>query len=223
MLVDTCLIYVFRCIAMKTEEFNRILQTNSISVFSLEDASRIIGKPKHYTTVFLRRDRIVKRAANGVYYTPDASSYEIASSIVKPSYVSLISALRFYNITEQIPNTMYVLSPKRHNSISIDGTRIEFVKVKPSLMYSYKKIDGAMIAEPEKAIVDMLYLGRFEEYAEEAMESKVISREKLVGFAELAGRKSLVKRIEKLLEKIEESEERFNDHKRCLGRVQDIQ
>ena len=223
MLVGTCLIYVFRCIAMKTEEFNRILQTNSISVFSLEDASRIIGKPKHYTTVFLRRDRIVKRAANGVYYTPDASSYEIASSIVKPSYVSLISALRFYNITEQIPNTMYVLSPKRHNSISIDGTRIEFVKVKPSLMYSYKKIDGAMIAEPEKAIVDMLYLGRFEEYAEEAMESKVISREKLVGFAELAGRKSLVKRIEKLLEKIEESEERFNDHKRCLGRVQDIQ
>ena len=204
MLVGTCLIYVFRCIAMKTEEFNRILQTNSISVFSLEDASRIIGKPKHYTTVFLRRDRIVKRAANGVYYTPDASSYEIASSIVKPSYVSLISALRFYNITEQIPNTMYVLSPKRHNSISIDGTRIEFVKVKPSLMYSYKKIDGAMIAEPEKAIVDMLYLGRFEEYAEEAMESKVISREKLVGFAELAGRKSLVKRIEKLLEKIEE-------------------
>ena len=209
MLVDTCLIYVFRCIAMKTEEFNRILQTNSISVFSLEDASRIIGKPKHYTTVFLRRDRIVKRAANGVYYTPDASSYEIASSIVKPSYVSLISALRFYNITEQIPNTMYVLSPKRHNSISIDGTRIEFVKVKPSLMYSYKKIDGAMIAEPEKAIVDMLYLGRFEEYAEEAMESKVISREKLVGFAELAGRKSLVKRIGKLLEKIEESEERI--------------
>ena len=204
MLAGTCLIYVFRGIAMKTEEFNRILQTNGISVFSLEDASRIIGKPKHYTTVFLRRDRIVKRAANGVYYTPDASNYEIASSIVEPSYVSLISALRFHNMTEQIPNTIYVLSSKRHSGISIDGTRMEFVKVKPSLMFGYKKIDGTMVAEPEKAIVDMLYLGRFEEYAEEAMESKVISREKLVGFAELAGRKSLVKRIEKLLEKIEE-------------------
>ena len=204
MLAGTCPIYVFRCIAMKTEEFNRILQTNGISVFSLEDASRIIGKPKHYTTVFLRRDRIVKRAANGVHYTPDASNYEIASSIVEPSYVSLISTLRFYNITEQIPNTIYVLSPKRHSSISIDGTRIEFVKVKPSLMFGYKKIDGAMVAEPEKAIVDMLYLGRFEEYAEEAMESRAISREKLIGFAELAGRKDLAKRIEGLLEKIEE-------------------
>ena len=56
MLAGACPIYVFGCIAMKTEEFNRILQTNGISVFSLEDASRIIGKPKHYTTVFLRRD-----------------------------------------------------------------------------------------------------------------------------------------------------------------------
>ncbi|MCW6161549.1 MAG: hypothetical protein LVQ97_05175 [Candidatus Micrarchaeales archaeon] len=189
---------------MKTEEFNRMLQRNGISVFSLEDASRIIGKPKHYTTVFLRRDRIVKRASNGVYYTPDATSYEIASSIVEPSYVSLISALRFYNMTEQIPNTVYVLSSKRHGSIGIDGTRVEFVKVRPSLMYGYKKVDGAMVAEPEKAIVDMLYLGRFEEYAEEAMENKSISKEKLMGFAELTGKRSLVQHIERLLKKIKE-------------------
>ena len=64
---------------MKTEEFNRMLQSNGIGVFTLEDASRLIGKPKHYTTVFLRRDRIIKRAANGVYYTPEANNYEIAS------------------------------------------------------------------------------------------------------------------------------------------------
>ena len=189
---------------MKTEEFNRMLQRNGIGVFSLEDASRIIGKPKHYTTVFLRRDKIVKRASNGVYYTPDATGYEIASSIVEPSYVSLISALRFHNMTEQIPNTIYVLSSKRHGSMSIDGIAVEFIKVKPSLMYGYGKIEGAMVAEPEKAIVDMLYLGRFEEYAEEAMENRAISREKLVGFAELAGKRGLVQRIEKLLEKIKE-------------------
>jgi predicted transcriptional regulator of viral defense system len=184
---------------MRTEEFNRILQSNGISVFSLEDASRVMGKPKHYTTVFLRRDRIVKRAANCVYYTPDASNYEIASSIVEPSYVSLISALRFYNMTEQIPNTVYVLSSKRHGGISIDETKVEFIKVKPSLMYGYKKVDGAMVAEPEKAIVDMLYLGRFKEYAEEAMESGAISMEKLMGFAELAGDKSLAKRVGRLI------------------------
>ena len=187
---------------MKTEEFNRMLQSNGIGVFTLEDASRLIGKPKHYATVFLRRDRIIKRAANGVYYTPEANNYEIASSIVEPSYVSLISALRFYNITEQIPNTIYVLSSKRHGSINIGGVRVEFVKVKQSLMYGYKKVDGAMMAEPEKAIIDMLYLGRFEEYAEEAIEGAKISSEKLLRFAELAGDKSLAKRVGRLANKI---------------------
>ena len=187
---------------MKTEEFNRMLQSSGISVFSLGDASRIIGKPKHYTTVFLRRDRIVKRAANGVYYTPDASNYEIASSIVEPSYVSLISALRFYNITEQIPNIIYVLSSRRRSSIYIGEVKVEFIKVRPSLMYGYKKVDGAMVAEPEKAIVDMLYLGKFEEYAEDAIEGNAISREKLIRFAEMSGKDGLAKRAEKLLARI---------------------
>ncbi|MGC8568208.1 MAG: type IV toxin-antitoxin system AbiEi family antitoxin domain-containing protein [Candidatus Micrarchaeia archaeon] len=191
---------------MKTEEFNRILQSNGISVFSIKDAARLIGKPKHYTTVFLKRDRIIKRAANGVYYTPEASNYEIASSIVEPSYISLISALRFYNITEQIFNIIYVLSPVRRNAVYIDEVKIEFIKVKPSLMYGYAKADGAMVAEPEKAIIDMLYLGRFEEYAEEVIESRKISKEKLCMFAELSGNKSLAKRVAMLADEVKEGQ-----------------
>ena len=189
---------------MKTEEFNRMLQVNGIRVFTLEEAARIINKPKHYTTVFLRRDRIIKRAANGVYYTPEASNYEIASSVVEPSYVSLISALRFYNITEQIPNTIYVLSTARHKDVYIDGVRVVFKRVRPSLMYGFSKVDGAMVADPEKAIVDMLYLGMFEEYAEEAIESGKVSWKKLLMFAELSGSKSLVKRVGRLPHAVKE-------------------
>ena len=185
---------------MKTEELNRILQANGIGVFSLEDAARIIGKPKHYTTVFLKRDRIVKRAANGVYYTPDASNYEIASAITEPSYVSLISALRFHNITEQIPNTIYVLSTARHKDVYLGEVKVVFIKVKPRLMYGYAKADGAMVADPEKAVLDMLYLGKFVEYAEEAVESGKLSKEKLRAFAELSGNRSLEKRVDCLLQ-----------------------
>ena len=189
---------------MKTEEFNRMLQSNGIGVFKLEEAARIINKPKHYTTVFLRRDRIIKRAANGVYYTPEASNYEIASGIVEPSYVSLISALRFYNITEQIPNTIYVLATERHRDVYIGEVKVVFKRIKPSMMYGYSKADGAMVAEPEKAVLDMLCLGMFEEYAEEAMESGRISWEKLNALAELSGNKSLIKRIGRLPRPIKE-------------------
>ncbi|EQD60679.1 hypothetical protein B2A_03567 [mine drainage metagenome] len=182
-------------IVMKTEDFNRFLQQNNIHVFSINDAARIIGKPKHYATIFISRDRIIKRAENGVYYTPDASSYEVASEIVYPSYVSLISALRLHNLTEQIPNMVYIVSTKMHKDIELDSIRIKFFKVKGSLMYGYLKMDGAFVAEPEKAVVDMLYLNRFNEYAMEAIESGKLDMKKLLNYAELSGKKRLIREV----------------------------
>lgn len=184
---------------MKTEEFNRLLQRNGIAVFTLGDAARLIGKPKHYATIFLERDKIIKRAANGVYYTPDASNYEIASHIVYPSYVSLISALRFYNLTEQIPNTIYIVSSKYHKSTYIGGVMVAFSKVKPSLMYGYSKVDGAFVAEAEKAVIDMFYLGKFIEYAEEAIENAKLDNRKLEYYAKLTNNKSLAKKVGELV------------------------
>ncbi|MEM0143242.1 MAG: hypothetical protein QXL94_04750, partial [Candidatus Parvarchaeum sp.] len=170
---------------MKTEEFNRLLQRNRITVFTLGDAARLINKPKHYTTIFLKRDKIIKRAANGVYYTPDADNYEIASNMVYPAYVSLISALRFYNLTDQIPNTVYIVSSRYHKSAYIGEVKVAFSKVKPSLMYGYSKIDGAFVADAEKAVIDMFYLGKFVEYAEEAIESAKLDSRKLEYYAKL--------------------------------------
>ena len=71
-------------------------------------------------------------------------------------------------------------------------------------MYGYSKVDGAMVADPEKALVDMFYLGMFEEYAEEAIESGKVSWKKLLMFAELSGSKSLVKRVGRLPHAVKE-------------------
>ena len=52
-----------------------------------------------------------------------------------------------------------MLTTARHKDVYIDGVRVVFKRVRPSLMYGFSKVDGAMVADPEKAIVDMLYLG----------------------------------------------------------------
>lgn len=157
---------------MKTSEFNEYLSKNRIHVLTVADVARIIGKPKAYASLFVFRDKALRLAERGLYYTKDASGYEIASSIVYPSYVSLISSLRFHNLTEQIPNIIYVVTTKRHGPIEdADGYRIEFKNVKREMMFGYRKIDGAFVADPEKAVIDMVYLGLFEEYASEAIEN----------------------------------------------------
>lgn len=171
---------------MKTTEFNEYLYRNNIHVFTIADAAKIIGKPKAYASLFLFRDRALKRAVRGIYYTKYATEYEVASNIVYPSYISLISALRFYNLTEQIPNTIYVVTTKRHRPIDdLNGYRVEFRNVKKERMFGYRKTDGAFVADPEKAVIDMIYLNLFSEYAYEALEGRKLDLGKLYRYIEM--------------------------------------
>jgi predicted transcriptional regulator of viral defense system len=185
-----------------TNSFNEFLEKKHINVFSVNDAARIIGKPPHYTTIFLSRNKNIRRAARGVYYVRNADEYEIASSIVYQSYISLISALRFHNLTDQMPNIIYVLSDKRHAPISnLSGYSVKFIKIRKDLMEGYSRIDGAFVADPEKAVVDMLYLNMFTEYAEEAVETGKLDANKLIKYAQLTGKRSIINRIGGLLGK----------------------
>lgn len=181
---------------MKTAEFNEMLHSKRISVFTLGDASRLIGKPRRYASLFLSRDKAVRMAGRGLYYTDDATEYEVASATLVPSYISLISALRFHNLTEQIPNIMYLVSYKRHRPLpNIDGYRLEFIAVKKSMFYGYEKSDGAMVAAPEKAVLDMLYLRRFVEYADEAIESGGVDKRRLMAYAIMSRDEKLVHEV----------------------------
>lgn len=189
---------------MMTDKFNQILESEGIDVFSINDATRIIKKPSHYTTIFLSRDRYLKRAVRGIYYTQNASEYEAASSILYPSYISLVSALRFHNLTEQIPNIIYVISNKKHTPINdLNGYKVQFIKIKKELMYGYSRIDGAFVAEPEKIVIDSFYLNRFIEYAEEAIESGTLNIPKLLRYAQHTKKQSVINRIKRIVDKSE--------------------
>jgi predicted transcriptional regulator of viral defense system len=175
---------------MNTYEFNRFLQLNNIRIFRLNDVVKIINKPKHYATIFLSRNKELKRAENGLYYTKEATEYEVASKIVNPSYISLISALRFHNLTEQMPNVIYILSNKRHRPVNnLNGFKVEFRTIKKSLMFGYQKFDDTFVATPEKAVIDMIYLRSFIEYAEEVMESGKLNRSRLNQYSRMSREK----------------------------------
>lgn len=197
------LIYLDACnIIMKSSEFNDFLAKGRIRVFRLADAARIIGKDRRYAALFLSRNSKIKSAVGGIYYTEDATEYDVASRIVYPSYVSLISALRFHNLTEQMPRIIYVLSYKRHRPVPVlNGFSVEFKEIKREMMYGYGRVDGVFVASPEKAVIDMLYLNEFVEYAEEAIDSGKLDYGLLEGYAVRSGVKTLEQRVKKLRSK----------------------
>ncbi len=186
---------------MRAERFNDYLREHKLHVFSIYDAAKLISKRRAYASKFLASDRYIKRAERGLYYTMDASEYEVASRIAFPSYISLVSALRFYNLTEQIPHIIFVMAAVQHRPMhNLGGFEVKFKKLKRELFYGYGKADGAMIADPEKAVIDMIYLNEFVEYAEEAVEERNLDIAKLRDYALRTGSGGIARKVEAMID-----------------------
>ena len=87
----------------------------------------------------------------------------IANSIYSPSYVSLFSALAYYEmIPEAVNSVSNVSTLKTADFISTAGT-FSYRKVKPGMFFGYDVISSPrrvpyMMATAEKALLDLLYL-----------------------------------------------------------------
>lgn len=191
---------------MQTQSFMRFLSDNKIAVFSLGDTAKILRKPRPYASLFIRRcmaKGLVSRVENGLYYRSRGSNeYMVASGIVSPSYISMISALAYYGLTTQIPNVVYVVTTKKHRPVKIMGFTIVFRTIDKRMMFGYHKesYGNISIADPEKAVVDIFYFNDVNDLDEDALEPPPrIDPDKLAAYAAQTGRGSVKKRVADLL------------------------
>lgn len=100
------------------------------------------------------------------YKTKSGFAWYIANRIYRPSYVSLHSALAFYGmIPESVVQITSVTSMKTATFSNAIG-EFSYKTVRPDLMFGYdiKPITEGhsfLLAKPEKALIDLLYLYPF--------------------------------------------------------------
>lgn len=83
-----------------------------------------------------------------------------------PSYISLMSALDYYEITTQVQRDFFESAAiKRTKEVEIDGSFFKYVKIKSAYYFGFKKEKDFFIATPEKALVDAFYLMSYGRYA----------------------------------------------------------
>ncbi len=88
-----------------------------------------------------------------------AQKFAIANAIQTPSYISLTTALDFYEITTQMQqNFIESIVLKRTRTVKVCDTIFNYVKINPDLYFGFMRKQGFFIAEPEKAFLDALYL-----------------------------------------------------------------
>jgi predicted transcriptional regulator of viral defense system len=187
---------------VKKEEFMDYLSSNEIKVFNIHDAAKIFGKPEKYVSMRLTSMPKIKRATRGVYYIYDADVSEIATKIVVPSYISLISAFALHNVTTQMPLEIHVIAPVQHRTLEVEGYKIRFIKFTQERIFGYSRINGSMVAILEKAIVDSLYLNL---YTNEAMEVvmdniSLLDKAKLIDYGIRMRSKATISRLGYLME-----------------------
>jgi len=148
---------------------SRALRELGRPVFTTREVAAVRGASVAATSQSLRRleaDGRVVRVTRGIWcdpedprFTPFALVHALAGA--HPAYVSLVSALHLHGIVEQIPQVIYAATTGHTARRRTPVGTYSFHRVDPRFFDGYDWYRGGndfLIAGPEKALIDSLYL-----------------------------------------------------------------
>lgn len=151
---------------MSVQEWLDLFRRNRESkILRVQDLKILTGMKPPALRVALERlakRGIVQRVCRGYYANPfnPPSLEEISAFLYRPSCVSLESALAWHGVLSQIPHTLTCVTPRLTWRLNTSFGRIEYRQIKKSYLFGLIPQEGYLLAEPEKALVDFLYLNR---------------------------------------------------------------
>lgn len=144
--------------------------------FGYEDISRALGinaASAKVTASRYAKQGILLRMKKNMYVFKDAwnaagreEKFRLANMGQVPSYISLMTALDYYEITTQVQRDFFEsVAIKRSKEINLDGSVFRYVKLAADLYQEFKKERDFFIATPEKALLDAFYLMSYGRYS----------------------------------------------------------
>ena len=92
--------------------------------------------------------------------------FRVANLAQVPSYLSLMTALDYHDVTTQVQRDFYEsVALQRSKEIQIDSTIFRYTKIKKTLYFGFGREKGVFIASPEKALLDAFYLMSYGRYS----------------------------------------------------------
>lgn len=177
-----------------TLSMTSILRQLPSPLFTTADAAKFVTDEN----VFLfraGRKGYVKRIANRVYwnalFSPQPPAVEMVACFARrPSYVSGEWALNYHGVLLQVPTVCTAVTlhrtTGRRNRIFFSGCVIEYSRISERLYLPDQvlSLDGFLMATPEKALLDTIYLRRRVPFGDE-LEQERLDRERIKTLAAL--------------------------------------
>jgi hypothetical protein len=149
---------------MKVDEWLTFFkQHHTKKLFSLSDLEILTKKSKKNLSVQLNRltkAEILKRPVRGWYENPfnPPSLEEITMVLRPPSYLSMEYALYKHDIISQQIHILTLVTTKLPYTYKTKSHILEYHQLKKTLFWGFEKHDNVHIANPEKALLDFIYL-----------------------------------------------------------------
>lgn len=157
---------------MNLQKLNKI----SKPYFGYGEISRVLkinpGSAKVSAVRYVKQG-LLERVKNNMYLLRDSwnratveEKFLIANIAQTPSYISLTTALSFYEATTQVQrNFIESIANKKSNEIKVGRDVLRYSRIKPDLYFGFRKQGDFFIASPEKALLDAFYLMSFGRYS----------------------------------------------------------
>lgn len=152
----------------EADAMDLIRETRSL-VFTTREFYALAGISMTFASQMLRRLAAKGRIARiyqGVWadvHNNEFNAYKAVPFLTRPhpAAVSLLTALHLHGMIEQIPQVIYVVSTARTRKIKTPIGNYSIHQIAPDFFDGYEEYRGEggfLIATPEKALVDCLYL-----------------------------------------------------------------
>ena len=149
---------------MKVEEWLDLFKENrNKRLFSLSDLVLLTGDKRSSLSVQLSRlvrSGIIERPVRGWYANPFAapSDEELAMVIRQPSYLSLEYALSRQGVLSQDVHVHTLVTTRLPYTFRTGRRVFEYHQMKRTLFRGYLREGNVLVAEPEKALLDLIYV-----------------------------------------------------------------
>jgi len=189
------------------------LRKSKLEVFRIRDISLLLdtNKASAYNIVkALKNKKAIEILKNGVFALKGTDEFLIATSLNWPSYISFWTALNYYGFSDNMPKIIFLASTRYHKQVK----SFKYVTISKQRFFGYLNINGIIIAEKEKAIIDSLMLPKYSGGISEIKKClqvalKKIDISKLITYALKISSKSVIRRLGFLLEGFEIKENKL--------------
>lgn len=191
---------------MKKIDIHKKLLKLKKQIYSFSDLKKILGlksdNSAYQAVKRLKSDKIISSLMNGKYYLNDnpPNDFSAANNLYFPSYISLESALNYYGMLIQVPQTIFSISTKKRKIITWEKKEFTYLHISREYFFDYVKEKDFLIATPEKTLVDTIFfnsIGKwFTDFNELVLNN--ISKKRLYKIKEKIKNKSFLKLFEDL-------------------------